>query len=53
MILTLSVILNVLKLKNISNEILIYCQLSIKPKTRDFQSIIKIERLILSCVKLF
>jgi hypothetical protein len=42
MILTLNLLTTFFKNKSISNEILNFCKMSLKPKDKDFESIMKI-----------
>jgi hypothetical protein len=51
--LTLGILEKIANFKNIDENVLMFCRLSTKNKNKDFSSIIIIERIILSCLKIF
>lgn len=51
--LTLGLLEKIANFKNIDENVLIFCRLSTKNKNKDFSSVITIERIITSCLKIF
>ena len=39
--------------RSVSTSILDFCRLALKPQSRNFESIIKVEKIIINCLKIF
>jgi hypothetical protein len=51
--LTLCLLDQIIKSKLLDHSLLNFCRLNIHPKNKDFSSIINMEKIVFSCVKIF